>query len=273
MSRPKALLLLILLVSACLRIYIASRGGQNYWPDESRYEFSMRAAADLREGRPVAAFSELFGHVDHVLFKVIGVIPASVQAAGAPPWFAAAFFGMFSVGCIFVVSRISLAASGDEEEAVLAAAVAACSTSLLYFSRHYFPYDTSLFFRLLGLYCGLRAPSARGSLWAGAWISAGFLSYLGYWLFCGVCLVLVTLYRLRSFREFLARCAAAVLGFAVPIAAIAVTARIAGGSLATDFSDLSHTVTLGDLDEGWTFVWHYLWRGASTGSWSFGPHA
>jgi hypothetical protein len=258
-SRPKAFLVLILLFSAGLRVWIAFKGGQGYWPDESRYDFSVHAAADLREGQPKAAFGEVFGHVDHVLFKVIGVIPASLQVAGAPPWCAAAFFGLFSVAGIYLISRISLATSGSEEEAALAAAVAACSTSLLYFSRHYFPYDTSLFFSLLGLYCGLRRPSARGSLTAGIWISAGFLSYLGYWLFCGVCLILVTLYRLRSFREFLSRCAAAVLGFAVPMAVVYVAARAAGGSLPADLRDLSRTVTLGDLDEGWTFVCHYLW--------------
>jgi hypothetical protein len=258
-SKHKALLLLILIVSAGIRIWIAIRGGQNYWPDEGRYEISLRAASDIQEGRLSAAFGEMFGHVDHALFKVIGVIPASLQVAGAPPWCAAAFFGLFSVAGIYLVSRISLVTSGNEEEALLAAAIAACSTSLLYFSRHYFPYDTSLFFSLLGLYCGLKAPSARSSLIAGAWISVGFLSYWGYWLFCGVCLILVTLYRLRSFREFIVRCAAAITGFAVPMAGLYFAARAAGGSLPADLKNLSRSVTLGDLDEGWTFVCHYLW--------------
>jgi hypothetical protein len=259
-SRPRAILLSILAFSAALRVWIAYRGGQNYWPDESRYEFSLRSAADLRVGMPWAAFVEVFGHVDHVLFKAIGVVPAIAQSFGAPPWFAAAFFGFFSVAVIYLIARISLVVSGDEEEAILAAAVAACTSSLLYFSRHYFPYDACLCLALLGLYRGLAVPTPRGSFVAGFCISLGFLTYLGYWLFCGVCLILVTVYRFGGAWLFLRRCGAAVLGFLIPVLAVFIAARASGSSLPAQLATLSQSITLGDYDQGWTFVWDYLWQ-------------
>lgn len=259
-GRPRALLASILGASAALRIWIAVRGGQNFWPDESRYDFSLRAAADLRQGRAMAAFVELFGHVDHVLFKVMGLVPALLQTFGSPAWFAAAFFGFFSVAAIYVLARISLVAGGDEDEAVLAAALAACSSCLLYFSRHYFPYDACLCIALVGLYRGMAEPTPRGSFLAGLVVSLGFLTYLGYWLFCGVCLVLITLYRAGGVRPFLARCAAAVLGLALPLLAVFLLARAAGSSLPAQLASLSQSVTLGDFDQGWTFVRDYLWQ-------------
>jgi hypothetical protein len=259
-GRPKAVLLSILAVSAALRLWIAFRGGQNYWPDESRFEFSLRAAADLRQGKAEAAFVEIFAHVDHVLFKVMGLAPALLQSFGAPAWSAAAFFGFFSVAGIYVLARISLVAGGDPWEGVLAAAVAACSSSLLYFSRHYFPYDACLCLSLLGLYVGLAAPTPRGSFLAGLCVSLGFLTYLGYWLFCGVCLILITLYRAAGVRSFLLRCAAALLGFGLPLLAVFAAARAAGTSLPAQFSSLSQSVTLGDFAQGWTYVWDYLWQ-------------
>jgi hypothetical protein len=259
-NKPRAILFSILAVSAALRAWIAWRGGQNYWPDEGRYGFSQRAAADLRAGTPWAAFVEVFGHVDHVLFKVIGVAPALLQSCGAAPWFAAAFFGMFSVGAIYLIARISLVASGDQEEALLAAALAACSSSLLYFSRHYFPYDPCLCISLLGLYRGLASPTPRGSFVAGLCVSLAFLTYLGYWLLCGVCLVLVTLYRVGGVWPLIRRCAAAILGFSIPLAAVFLAARVAGSSLPQQLKSLSQSVTQGDFEQGWTFVWAYLWQ-------------
>jgi len=143
---------------------------------------------------------------------------------------------------------------------VLAAAIAAGSSSLLYFSRHYFPYDACLCLSLLGLYIGLAAPTARGSFLAGLCVSLAFLTYLGYWLFCGVCLILITLYRASGVRSFLLRCVAALFGFGLPLVAVFAAAKAAGASLPAQFASLSQSVTQGDFDQGWTYVWDYLWQ-------------
>jgi len=88
----------ILIVSFGLRVFLAVRGGQFYWIDETRFAFSRGAAGAFLSGHLHAGLDELFSSPDHLLFKIVGVVPALLEkiASGAP-WVAAVFFGSFSV--------------------------------------------------------------------------------------------------------------------------------------------------------------------------------
>jgi hypothetical protein len=259
-TRNRALLFSILALSGALRVWIAHRGGQGFWPDEGRYLTSLDAVGQARQGHADAAFREVFSHAGHVFFVVLALLPAALQSFGMPNWMAAAFLGLFSVGSIYLIGRISWITSGDEGEALLSTAVAACSASLLYFARHLFPYDAALFFGLLGLYVGLGAAGTRGWVLSGAWISIGFLTYNGYWVFCGLVLTGVAFYRARSIKGVCIRVPAVALGFAIPIIIIMFAERAAGVPFFHSLIGFAGTVTEGDYGEGWTFVRDYLWK-------------
>ena len=259
-SRSKSILVAILAVSVLLRVGIAYRGGQFFWPDESRYTLSIDAVRAMGEGHYAAAAKQVFGHADHTFFSVVGLVPALGQAWGLPGWTAAAFFGLFSVGSIYLVGRLALLTSRDEEEALLATGIAAGSSCLLYYSRHYFPYDPALFFTLLGLYLGMKARGGWGRFGAGVWIALGFQTYNGYWVVSGTALVLVTLYQVTSPKAFALRSAAATAGFVAGLAAIFAAEELAGRGVISGIRAFAGTVTQGNFDEGWTFIGSYLWQ-------------
>src|ERR1700679_2179395 len=183
-------LVLLLAASYALRVWLAFGGGQAFWPDEVRYGSSQAAVYDIAHGHLKAAFSELLGHADHVLFRWAGLPAASAEYFFhiKSQAFAACYFGLFSVGVIFLVWAIARRSGGDERESLWAAFFAASANSLFYYSRHYFPYDVALFELLLGLWFALGPWSPVNSLLTGVIAGLGFLTYNGYWLLaaCGV---------------------------------------------------------------------------------------
>lgn len=250
----------IVTVSACLRIVIAVRGGQGWWQDEARFNVSRLAASKLLIGHVHGAFRTLFATADHLGFKLLGVIPAIGVQLGLPLWTAAAFFGLFSTASLYLIWRIARIAAADEETANWAAFAAAISVSLFYFSRHLLPYDTALFFGLLSLLIARRDSTATSGFAAGIWAGTGFLVYNGYWLFCGVCLVVGVIGRATTVREAAWRLPCGLLGISVPIGCMLALGSLAGSHLLRSGVAFSHTVTLGDFDQGWSFPWKYLWR-------------
>lgn len=84
-------------------------GGQDYWPDESRYNSSRDAVVALRHGQWDNAAQELLGHAQHTLFCWFGLLPALVESLVGHnlPSIAAAYFGLYSVLVIFLIWAIS----------------------------------------------------------------------------------------------------------------------------------------------------------------------
>src|SRR5580704_3654165 len=122
-SSPGPLLLwFILFVSAIFRVVIAVRGGQFFWTDESRYVTSRFALEDFIKGNFHAGMDVLFSAADHLLFKVIGVLPAVIERPwGNPSWIPATFFGGFSVLLIYLVWRLVRDLGGTDLEALCSA--------------------------------------------------------------------------------------------------------------------------------------------------------
>ena len=173
---------LVLLISLGLRVWLALSGGQAFWPDESRYGLARNAADELahRHWRP--AFEMLLGGADHVLFRWVGLPVAFLEnyIGGQHPALAACYFGLFSVGSIWMVWAVARRAGASEAGALWAAVFAASSNSLFLYTRHYFPYDASLFAMLVGLWLAVGPWSPRrGPFLAGICASLGFLTYNG----------------------------------------------------------------------------------------------
>jgi hypothetical protein len=258
---PRQLTWLVIVVSLGLRLTLAMHGGQRFWPDEGRYDLSYRAAVLLLGRHPVGALKLLLGSADHVLFKVIAVLPALVeQSLRAPPWVVGFFFAIASTWMIWMVGRVALAAGGDEMEALIATFLAATTTSLFYYSRHFFPYDLSLGFFLVAL---ARAFGARtkfsSSVAVGLWTSAGFLTYNGYWMVGFVVLAVHVLMRGAGFPGMLRRALGGLLGLALPIVALLVLARCLGSGLYESFLAFSQTVSQGDFGTAWRFIPEYFY--------------
>ena len=251
---------MLMAVSLGLRIWLAALGGQDYWPDEIRYNSSRDAVAALRHGQWDNAAQELLGHADHTLFRWFGLLPALVESLVGHnlPSIAAAYFGLYSVLVIFLIWAISRRAGGSEQEALWAAYLAACSNSLFYYSRHFFPYDVSLSLMLLGFWLGLGPWSWRNSIWVGLAASLGFLTYNGYWLIGGCILILHVLLGEGGRQRMVNRMAWSAVGLILPIVTLAGLAAALGYDLVSENYNYG-LIAKGDFPFGHRVVAGYLW--------------
>jgi len=251
----------ILVVSFALRIWLATGGGQGFWPDESRFDSARLAAASLRAGRWRDALVQLFGHADHVLFRLMS-LPAAVaeNALGVPrPVLVSAYFSLFSVGAIFLIWAIARRVGASEREALWAAFLAATSNCLFFYSRHYLPYDPSLFLMLLGLWVALGPDLAFTSVMMGSIVAAGFLTYNGYWLLGGCVIILHVAFGNGGHKRAWRRAIIASLGFtAVTAAVVALGAFLSRGLLA-EYRSFSASIRQGDFHVGYRVIPEYLW--------------
>jgi hypothetical protein len=251
----------VLLVSAALRVVLALRGGQYYWPDEDRYRISHQLLSALRAGGWSAAAQGLASSPEHLGFKLLGLVPAALeQGLGPDPRLPALWFGACSVLALWLVWRIALAAGAPETEAFLAALLLALSSSFLYYSRHLLPYDAGMALGLLAIRAALgRSSDARCAL-CGLAAAAAFLTYNGYWTLAGLALLLRVLRPWEGPALAARRAGAAALGFALPLLALATAAAAAGGDLIGAFHRFSGTIQQGEFSEGWSLPFAYLWH-------------
>jgi hypothetical protein len=190
--------LAVLAVSFSLRVLIVVRGGQQFWPDEGRFHVARRTAISFLAGHWRQGLTTLFASADHLLFKVIAVLPALVeQRFHTQLWVPGLFFAIISTWMCYLISRVAKAAGGSQVEVFLAALFSASTTSLFYYSRHFFPYDLSIAFTLIGILTWLKNPiRLQNAFVVGLWLCLGFMTYNAYWgadiaimIFTGVCSV------------------------------------------------------------------------------------
>src|SRR5262245_8121989 len=168
-SARRVLLALMLTLAFALRAALALSGGQRYFPDENRYLRCFIVLRHLERAEWRAALDQVLDSPDHTGFLAVGLLPAAVQrlalrAAGLPQtrpsidataWLPALLLGLSSVACVGLVSAIARRAGAREPEALLAAGLMLCSTSMLAYSRHLLPYDSALALALVALWLGL----------------------------------------------------------------------------------------------------------------------
>jgi len=252
----------VLALSTALHVWLAAGGGQGYWPDENRYQVSRAAVAALAGGHAHEAVGLLFGSADHLFFRFLGLIPASLErllfpANSVPPGFAAGFFGLFAVGATALVWLIAREETKDEPTATWCSFFYAGCVSSFFFTRHYFPYDPALCLLLLGWWLGLRSHTPFQHWRTGALVGLGYLTYNAYWNFGAVILVFHVL-RPRTGSSLTARGAWAAFGLATPIVAVFAAAHGLGYDLFASAREFSRTVTQGDFGQGWRFIPAYF---------------
>jgi hypothetical protein len=257
----RAQLALLLVVSYALRVWLAIGGGQSFWPDEVRFGSSQTAVYEIAHGQMRAAFSELLGHADHVLFRWAGLPAAAAEYLFniKAPAFAACYFGLFSVGVVFLVWAVARRSGAGERESLWAALFAASANSLFYYSRHYLPYDVALFELLLGLWFALGPWSSGNSLLTGILAGLGFLTYNGYWLLAA-CVVSLHVFLGSGGRgRVWARAALAFTGMALPVALFVGLGMVVSGGMLSSYRMFAGSVRQGDFGIGYRLIPEYLW--------------
>jgi hypothetical protein len=236
-----------------LRVELVRGGGQFFWPDEARLWTSVTAVTQLRQGGWHAAFVTLFSSAEHLGFKFFGLLPALLLVQGDPRWVAALFFAGASTWVIWAVGDVSRAAGADEWEALLATALAAATSCLFYYSRHYFPYDLALGFLLTALATSLRRPGAARAI--GLLVAIGILTYNGYWYLGGVVLLL----QAQRSRWRPGALAALGAGLVAPILLVLAAGWALHLNLIHQYLVFSGTVTHGDFGTAWRFIPQYFY--------------
>ena len=260
MQLPRRELLAILTVALFLRVWLIFGGGQFYWPDEGRYEHARKIIGSFLAGDTGDIAARLDG-ADHVLFKIVALVPASIETAvGTDARVPALFFAICSVVNIWLVGRIAAALGAGRAESVAASALCAMSSTLFYYSRHLLPYDLSMMLALAAMDLNVRHGGRPvGAAVAGALAGCAFLTYSGYWTLGGAALLL-PLACAESWRARIVRAAASGAGLVAVIGTALGISHALGGRLAEDLVSFSAAVNQGAFEEGWRLPFEYLWH-------------
>lgn len=256
------LVLGVLAVSVVLRVLLVRGGGQMLWSDETRFDVARDAVAAAAAGQWRAGLQLLFAGADHLLFKIIGLLPAALERACGTERdvLPAHFLASLSVLNILLVWRIARAAGAAAREAAFAACFMAAAAVNFYYARHLFPYDMALSFGLLALWTGW---TGRDTWWrslgCGVLSGLAFLTYNGAWLFGAVVLGGHVLLHWTGPGPALRKAVLAALGLAAPIVAAVMAARSVGTDLVASFIGFSRTINQGDFGRGWRLLLEYFW--------------
>ncbi|HAM36908.1 MAG TPA: hypothetical protein DEB40_06725 [Elusimicrobia bacterium] len=273
-------LFILLALAWLLRVALCSRGGELFFPDENRYSEAYRVLYNLARGDWAGALDKILVIRAHVGFTLGALIPAAIHALlvltlGRPAvwpsfqetmWLAAAQTSLASVACIGLCYALALKLGAKRKEALIAAALMACSNSMFYYSRHLLPYDSSLALGLLALWLMLEEPPGwKRSLFVGAAVALCLFTYLGYCFLALTIGAFYMIYRAQSVFEILKRGAfLGAIGASLP-AVMSLATWVRGShlyalSVQTFFEEDTLVVHQGDLAEGWTLPWTYLWH-------------
>jgi len=252
----------ILLISLTLRWMLIVRGGQYYIADEHRYEVSQNVATLLLQGQLGAAISQLIISPEHLGFKVIGIIPAVIERIiGSSLVMPAMFFSLFSVLNLYLIFMLSQRMSKSSNESLLALLLAASCLSLLYYSRHLFPYDTALSFGLLTLYVGLAENQTnKTSLACGCLGFLCFITYNGYWSITAFAFLAHVLTNNETKIRPLQKAILTAVGFIVPLILLLIVAIRTGTNILSEYRLFATTITQGSYAEGWSLPFEYFWH-------------
>ena len=259
-SKSKKILFLILLVSLVLRLYLVLNGGTFYWGDERRYLVSRSVVNFIVSGDLNGAMVELISPDN--IFKLIGIIPAVIEKVfSTNPKIPAIFFSLFSVLNLWVIWKISTRLGAREAEALLTVFLLSLASSFFYYSRHLFPYDSSMTFGLLALLAAVRRPEKAGnSFLCGLLSMVCFLTYTGYWTLAAFAMIMHVIWPRPSISEFISRAWLTGAGFFVPLIVLLLSSVLFNVDLLHQFISYSNVITQGKFSEGGTLPIEYLWH-------------
>ena len=252
----------VLLLSLLMRWVLILRGGQYYISDETRYEVSRAAAQSLLKGHMGEALHQLLIAPEHLGFKVVGIIPALLESLTGPSLvLPAMFFSLFSVLNLYLLFLLARRNSSSSNEPFYALFIAACCFSLLYYSRHLFPYDTAMAFGLLALLAALVGnQSSRASLACGGLSFLCFITYNGYWSLAGFAMLANVVVHAGRRTEAVKKTIFTALGFLAPLLLLIVVMHRGGTEMLAAYRLFATSITQGRFEEGWSLPFEYFWH-------------
>lgn len=252
----------ILLISFTLRGILILRGGQYFNSDEKRYEASRNAARFLWHGQPLEALHQFAISPEHLGFKVAGVVPAlAEQIVGPSLVLPALFYSLFSILSLYLIFLLSRRSETSSNEALYALFLAAACLSLLYYSRHLFPYDMAMSLGLWALYIGrARNPTVRTSYACGGLSFLCFITYHGYWPLAGFAMLAHVLAPSGKISGMPRKIICTAAGFVLPLALLIAVMRWSGTDMISAYRVFVTTITQGSFQEGWSIPFAYFWH-------------
>ena len=259
--KPNSLVIGILILSLILRWILILRGGQYFNSDETRYEVSLAAARLIWQGQLGEALRQFTISPEHLGFKVAGLIPALTEPIVGPSLvLPAIFFSFFSVLNLYLIYLLSRRFQTSSKESVYALFFAASCLSLLYYSRHLFPYDLAMTFGLMALYLGLeRNPTARASLACGGLSFLCFITYNGYWPLAGFASMANILIKREEFIKLIRKAIFTSIGFITPLLLLILAMLWSGTDMISAYRLFATSITQGSFQEGWSLPFEYFW--------------
>ena len=257
----KWIVISILFVSLVLRWILILRGGQYFNSDETRYEVSLAAARLLWQGQLGEALRQFTISPEHIGFKVLGIIPALTEHIVGPSLIIpAVFFSFFSVLNLYLIFLLSQRIQITSNESIYALFFAASCLSLLYYSRHLFPYDMSLSFGLLAIYVPLaRKQTAKTSLLCGGLSFLCFITYNGYWPLAGFAMLANIFMKRETIGGFMQKAIFTAMGFVTPLGVLIITLLWSGTDMISAYRLFATSITQGSFEEGWSIPFEYFW--------------
>ena len=251
----------VLLISLILRWILILRGGQYFNSDETRYEVARDAARLVWQGQFGEALRQFTLSPEHLGFKLIGIIPALVEPVVGPNLvLPAIFFSLFSVINLYLIYLLSRR-QAFSDESLYALFLAASCLSLLYYSRHLFPYDMAMSFGLLALYIGFgNSQTVRSSLLCGSLSFLCFITYNGYWALAGFAMLANILMNGGQFNRVLRKTILVAASFLLPLLLLIAVMWWSGANMISAYRLFATTITQGSFSEGLSVPFEYFWH-------------
>jgi hypothetical protein len=199
---------------------------------------------------------------EHLGFKVVGIIPALAEPIVGPNLILPAiFYSFFSVLSLYLIYLLSRRSQASSHESLYALFLAASCLSLLYYSRHLFPYDMAMSFGLLALYVALaRNQTAQTSLLCGGLSFLCFITYNGYWPLAGFAMLTNILMNSEHISKIVGKALFVGLGFILPLVLLIAIMRWSGTDMVSAYRLFATTITQGSFQEGWSVPFEYFWH-------------
>ncbi len=265
---------MVLCISIIAKISLLGKGYLSL-PDEFRYIAAQDFIEFFKKGEVKTAIAQLFEVQGRPGLVIAAILPAGVQIvlsnylmipynSVTSAWVIYFFNLVVYLLILWNLYRLALKLGLNAYQALLVLILYSVTLNGYIYLRHTFPYDTSLLMGLLAfnMLLGKNAQSLRLLLFQGISISACFLVYPGYYP-----LVLAFgLYWLYQNRESFKSTAWIKHGlifstaFVLPFLIIEGLAGMCGKSYFFDARQLSQTIIEGSFEEGFSFIFKYLWQ-------------
>ena len=244
-------------------------------PDEFRYIAAQDFIEFFKKGEFNAALAQLFEVQGRPGLVIAAILPAGVQIvlsnylmvpynSATAAWVVYIYNIVIYLTILWCLFRISEKLGFTIYQSLLTLILFTFTLNGFIYLRHTFPYDTSLLCGLLAfnMLLGSRPLSLRSLILQGMAISACFLIYPGYFPLVFAFGLLLLFQNRASFGNAILIKQGLVFSasFSVPFIFIELVAGMCGKSYFFDAKQLSQTIIEGSFEEGFSFLFKYLWQ-------------